>query len=86
MAAPARNRTSSRGVPLWLEPPQTNLLFNSHAQAQLAPYEPARTTLHFTFGSAVMMDFVKNWLHFVTAAGIGPYLVTARVRVRVRKG
>ena len=35
MAAPARNSTNSRGVPLWLEPPQTNLLFNSHAQAQV---------------------------------------------------
>ena len=77
MAAPARNRTSSRGVPLWLEPPQTNLLFNSHAQAQLAPYEPARTTLHFTFGSAVMMDFVKNWLHFAKKSGLTPYLIGA---------
>lgn len=35
MAAPTRNSTNSRGVPLWLEPPQTNLLFNSHAQAQV---------------------------------------------------
>ena len=35
MAASARNSTNSRGVPLWLEPPQTNLLFNSHAQAQV---------------------------------------------------
>ena len=75
VAAPVRNKTSSRGVPLWLEPSHTNLLFNSHAQAQLAPYEPARTTLHFTFGSAVMMDFVKNWLHFAKKAGLTPYLV-----------
>ena len=62
-------------MPLWLETGETNLLFNSHAQAQLAPYVPARTTLHFTFGSAVMMDFVKNWLHFAKKAGLTPYLV-----------
>ena len=73
--APALVQNSSRGVPLWLEPPQTNLLFNTHAQAQLALYEPSRTTLHFTFGSAVMMDFVKNWLHFAKEAGLTPYLV-----------
>ena len=43
--------------------------------AWLARYEPAQTTLHFTFGSAVMMDFVKNWLHFAKRAGLAPYLV-----------
>ena len=53
----------------------TWLLHNEHSMAWLARYEPAQTTLHFTFGSAVMMDFVKNWLHFAKRAGLAPYLV-----------
>eukprot|EP00964_Phaeocystis_antarctica_P067540 scaffold40885_cov44-Phaeocystis_antarctica.AAC.1 len=35
------------------------------------------------------MDFVKNWLHFVKAAGIGPYLASGRTwwaRARARAG
>ena len=32
---------------------------------------------HFTPGSAVMMDFVKNWLHFVNRAQLAPFLVGA---------
>ena len=64
-------------APRWLEPPATHLLYNQHAKGRLASYEPARTTLHFTFGSAVMIDFVKNWLHFAKKAGLTPYLVGA---------
>ena len=61
----------------WLEPDRTHLLYNDHAKRQLAPYVPAATTLHFTFGSAVMMDFVKNWLHFAQKAQLAPLLVGA---------
>ena len=68
------------GEPAWLLRASNSsaLLLNAPARAALsAVAQPAGTTLHFTFGSAVMMDFVKNWLHFVKAAGIGPYLVGA---------
>ena len=69
-----------QGEPAWLLRASNSsaLLLNAPARAALsAVAQPAGTTLHFTFGSAVMMDFVKNWLHFVKAAGIGPYLVGA---------
>ena len=69
--------SSPAALPSWLEAGKTALAFNEQAQASLAPFNPARTTLHFTFGSAVMMDFVKNWLHFVAKAGLGPILVGA---------
>ena len=32
--------------------------------------DPATTTLHFTFAAPSMMQFFKNWLHFVRKAGI----------------
>ena len=65
-------------LPSWLLPNGSALAFNDHAQTTLASLEPRRTTLHFTFGSAVMMDFVKNWLHFVRKAMVGqPLLVGA---------
>ena len=51
------------------------LLFNGPARAQLASRAPRGTTLHFTFGSTVMIDFVRNWLHFVRRAKLTPYLV-----------
>ena len=64
--------------PAWLRSDSSALMFNMPARRSLsAVAKPAGTTLHFTFGSAVMMDFVKNWLHFVRRAGIGPYLVGA---------
>ena len=65
-------------------PENTALVFNEAGREVFGQLEPLGTTIHFTFGSAVMMDFVKNWLHFVKAAGIGPYLVRASVRVRVK--
>jgi hypothetical protein len=66
-------------VPRWLQPEQSALAFNSPAVASLAAVTPKGSTLHFTFGSSVMMDFVKNWLHFITAPGtaLSPYLVGA---------
>ena len=45
--------------------------------ALLGALEPARvgTTLHFTFGSIVMRDFVRNWMHFQRKAKLAPALV-----------
>ena len=45
------------------------MAFNSPARTSLMQVRPRGTTLHFTFGSAVMMDFVKNWIHFARKAG-----------------
>ena len=75
-----------------LEPRGTTIHFTfgrftlTRARA-LAPTLPLALTLtlsltptliaHFTFGSAVMMDFVKNWLHFVNRAQLTPFLVGA---------
>mmetsp|Transcript_54409 Transcript_54409/g.125354 ORF Transcript_54409/g.125354 Transcript_54409/m.125354 type:complete len:843 (-) Transcript_54409:283-2811(-) len=53
------------------------LLFNQPARIELSSYTPRGTTLHFTFGSSIMMDFVKNWLHFVRQAALTPFLVGA---------
>ena len=49
----------------WLGEDATNLRYNEAAVSQLTPVDPKRTTLHFTFGSNIMLDFVRNWLHFV---------------------
>ena len=65
-------------VPAYMRPERSALRFNNASAASLAPLgEPRGATLHFTFGSAVMMDFVRNWLHFVKRARIGPVLVGA---------
>ena len=48
-------------LPTWMN--RSNLVFNPEAKAlltQWVPTKPGRVTLHFTFGSVVMMDFVKN--------------------------
>ena len=56
----------------------SKLLFNEAARQQLAPYAGAAgTTVHFTFGSSVMVDFVQNWLHFARRAALKPLLVGA---------
>ena len=72
-------RKSGNGNPemRWLERGRTALAFNQHALRTLSAVVPRQTTLHFTFGSAVMMDFVNNWLHFVSKAGMHPVLVGA---------
>ena len=62
-------------VARWLQPDQTALVFNAPALAVLNKLTPARTTLHYSFGSAVMMDFVRNWLHFIRQAQLSPYLI-----------
>ena len=38
---------------------------------------PRGVTLHFTFGSNVMVDFVHNWVHHVRRAGLAPMLIGA---------
>ena len=65
-------------LPTWMN--SSNLVFNPEAKAlltQWVPTKPGRVTLHFTFGSVVMMDFVQNWVHFVRRAGLEPMLIGA---------
>ena len=64
-------------TPGWMTPAKTYLSFNAPAKASLAPHPPHGTTVHFTFGSSVMMDFVKNWVHFVQKAQLTPFLIGA---------
>ena len=56
---------------------RSNLVYNRPGYALLGALEPARvgTTLHFTFGSIVMRDFVRNWMHFIRKAKLAPALV-----------
>ena len=61
----------------WTPPPHSNLLANAPGSALLASADPSTTTLHFTFGSASMMDFLRNWRHFVIKAGLTPAIVGA---------
>ena len=56
---------------------RSNLVYNRPGYALLGALEPARvgTTLHFTFGSIVMRDFVRNWMHFIQKSKLAPALV-----------
>eukprot|EP00965_Chrysotila_dentata_P125969 4163633-Pleurochrysis_carterae.AAC.3 len=76
-AKPAATLTADSELPRWLHPDASALMYNQAARMELAPITPRGTTLHFTFGSSVMMDFVKNWLHFVKLAKLHPILVGA---------
>jgi hypothetical protein len=78
-AAPLPVRVvAPKPMPAWLLPEHSFLAFNEHARSLLREYTaPAGTTLHFTFGSGVMMDFVKNWVHFVRKAPLSPFLLGA---------
>ena len=62
--------------PSWMTS-RSNLVFNAPARAGLSRVVPRGTTLHFTFGSIVMLDFVHNWMHFVKKAGLSPALIGA---------
>lgn len=75
----ATKPSRSAELPRWLQPDASALTFNAAAREQLSPVTPKGTTLHFTFGSSIMMDFVKNWLHFVRRAqpAMSPLLVGA---------
>ena len=66
-----------RATPEWMSPAKTYLAFNSPAKDTLARQQPHGTTIHFTFGSSVMMDFVKNWVHFIQKANLKPFLIGA---------
>ena len=43
--------------------PGSNLVANLPAASLLAGAAPSQTTLHFTFGSLSMLDFLHNWKH-----------------------
>ena len=61
----------------WVPPPHSNLLANAPGGPIMAGADPATTTLHFTFGSGTMMQFLRNWRHYILKAGIGPAIVGA---------
>ena len=61
----------------WVPPAGSNLRANNAAAVLLATAEPRTTTIHFTFGSFSMMDFLHNWRHFILKAGLAPAVVGA---------
>ena len=63
--------------PDWRPPFGSNLRPNPPARALLAQADPRTATLHFTFGSFAMMDFLINWRHFVQRVGLSPAIVGA---------
>ena len=67
----------SRALPDWRPPAGSNLKVNPPAARLLAPTDPARTTIFFTFGSYSMMSFLRNWRHFALKLGLGPAVVGA---------
>ncbi|KAL1519824.1 hypothetical protein AB1Y20_023330 [Prymnesium parvum] len=65
------------GMPsAWVAPRRSNLRANAPAAELLARLD-GPTTVHFTFGSFSMMEFLHNWRHFVQKAGLRPALVGA---------
>lgn len=55
-----------------------NLRLNPAAQALFGAMDPATTpVIHFTFGSGAMLDFLRNWLHYVNRAGLAPAVAGA---------
>lgn len=66
---------SSEESTAWMS--RSRLVFNEAAATLLSPIQPLGTTIHFTFGSSVMLDFVFNWRHFVDRAGLRPAIVGA---------
>ena len=61
----------------WRPPAHSHLVANDAASVLLAAADPATTTLHFTFGSLSMIDFLHNWRHHVLKLGLAPALVGA---------
>jgi len=59
----------------WIQ--RSNLVLNGPALELLEHADPSNTTLHFTFGSIVMIDFIHNWFHYVERAGLSPALIGA---------
>ena len=64
-------------APTWMRPEASALAFNAPARAEFAGVSPRGATLHFTFGTSSMMDFVKNWIFFVRKAALSPFLIGA---------
>ena len=57
--------------------PAHNLVFNAPAEALVARLDPQVDTVHFTFGSVGLWDFLLNWRHHHERAGLPPPLVGA---------
>jgi hypothetical protein len=55
-----------------------NLRLNPAARSLFGGMDPASTpVIHFTFGSGAMMDFLRNWRHYVDRAGLAPAVAGA---------
>lgn len=55
-----------------------NLRLNPAARSLFGTMHPATTSVvHFTFGSGAMLDFLRNWLHYVNRAGLAPAVAGA---------
>ena len=55
-----------------------NLRLNEPARRLFGSLRPATTpVIHFTFGSGAMLDFLRNWLHYVRRAGLEPAVAGA---------
>ena len=77
LPGPWQPLTGVLGSAKWVPPPHSNLQPNAPGSAIMASADPATTTLHFTFGSGTMMQFLRNWRHYIIKAGIGPAIVGA---------
>ena len=73
----AKHAQTAPAAGMWAPPPGSNLVANPPAASLLAGAAPSQTTLHFTFGSLSMLDFLHNWKHFVDRLGLAPALVGA---------
>ena len=73
----AKHAQTAPAAGMWAPPPGSNLVANPPAASLLAGAAPSPTTLHFTFGSLSMLDFLHNWKHFVDRLGLAPALVGA---------
>ena len=76
-APPIETQRELQAPTPWSPPAWSNLEANFPAALVLGAADPATTTLHFTFGSASMMQFFRNWLHFVKNVGIAPVVIGA---------
>ena len=60
----------------WVMPPH-NLVFNTEGIELLKTMHPRMHTMHFTFGSQGLWDFLINWRHHHKKAGLPNHLVGA---------
>ena len=77
VASLARAKAGPKAAPAAWEKPPHNLVFNAEATALLETMHPKVDTMHFTFGSQGLWEFLINWRHHHKQAGLPPPLVGA---------